>query len=122
MPFVLMSRYLAPGEADSVVCDEARGAYLATMHLVEHGLRRLAYVSGSTVVFSSEQRIKGFLDACADAGIPEEDRRVWVLSDRPASPRRRGEAWRRRIRDSPRSATGRGASPTGSARSRGPRR
>ena len=87
MPFVLMARCLAPGEADSVVCDEARGAYLATMHLVEHGLKRLAYLSGSTVVFSSEQRIKGFLDACADAGIPEEDRRVWVLSDRPASPR-----------------------------------
>ncbi|MBR2700308.1 MAG: LacI family DNA-binding transcriptional regulator [Clostridia bacterium] len=87
MPFVLMARCLAPGEADSVVCDEARGAYLATMHLVEHGLKRLAYLSGSTVVFSSEQRIKGFLDACADAGIPEADRRVWVLNDQPATNR-----------------------------------
>ena len=87
MPFVLMARCLAPGEADSVVCDEARGAYLATMHLVEHGSRRLAYVSGSTVVYSSEQRIRGFLEACADAGIPERDRRVCVMHDQPATHR-----------------------------------
>lgn len=86
MPFVLMSRYLEPGEADSVVCDEEQGAYLATMHLVEHGLRRLAYVSGSTIVFSSEQRIHGFLRACDDAGIPEADRRVYVMSDKPDAP------------------------------------
>ena len=87
MPFVLMSRYLEPDSADSVVCDEAYGAYLATLHLVEHGLRRLAYVSGSTVVFSSEQRIQGFLRACDEAGIPEGDRRVCVMSDLPAAPR-----------------------------------
>lgn len=87
MPFVLMARCLTPGEADSVVCDEARGAYLATMHLVEHGSRRLAYVSGSTVVYSSEQRIRGFLEACADAGIPERDRQVCVMHDQPATHR-----------------------------------
>ena len=86
MPFVLMSRYLTEGEADSVVCDEAQGAYLATRHLIEHGLRRLAYVSGSTVVFSSEQRIRGFQRACDEAGIPEGDRRVCVMSGLPAAP------------------------------------
>ena len=86
-PFVLMARHLDPCEADSVVCDEAQGAYLATLHLVEHGLRRLAYVSGSTVVFSSAQRIQGFERACDEAGIPESDRRICVLSNRPAAPR-----------------------------------
>ena len=74
MPFVLMSRYLSEGEADSVVCDEAQGAYLATRHLIEAGRRKLAYVSSSTVVFSSERRVEGFNRACDEFGIPESDR------------------------------------------------
>lgn len=80
MPFVLMSRYLAGGEADSVVCDEAEGAYLATRHLIEAGRRRLAYVASGNVVFSSERRLGGFLRACDEAGIPEPDREIYVAA------------------------------------------
>lgn len=78
MPFVLMSRCLAGDEADSVVCDEAEGAYLATRHLIEAGRRRLAYVASGNVVFSSERRLSGFLQACDEAGIPESDREIYV--------------------------------------------
>lgn len=80
MPFVLMSRYLNEGEADSVVCDEVEGAYLATRHLIEAGRRRLAYISSSIVVFSSERRLLGFFRACDEAGIPSADRDVYVAS------------------------------------------
>ncbi|MBQ8109252.1 MAG: LacI family DNA-binding transcriptional regulator [Clostridia bacterium] len=80
MPFVLMSRYLNEGEADSVVCDEAQGAYLATRHLIEAGRRKLAYISSSTVVFSSQRRMAGFHRACDEAGIPASDRCVYVAS------------------------------------------
>lgn len=80
MPFVLMSRYLAGGEADSVVCDEAEGAFLATRHLIEAGRRRLAYVASGNVVFSSERRLGGFLRACDEAGIPESDREAYVAA------------------------------------------
>ena len=81
MPFVLMSRYLAEGEADSVVCDEAQGAYLATRHLIEAGRRRLAYVSSSTVVFSSNQRMAGFARTCDEAGLSGADRAMCVFRD-----------------------------------------
>ncbi len=80
MPFVLMSRYLNEGEADSVVCDEAEGARLATRHLIEAGRRRLAYISSGTVVFSSARRLDGFQRACDEAGIPASQRRVVVSS------------------------------------------
>ncbi|MDO4866734.1 MAG: LacI family DNA-binding transcriptional regulator [Clostridia bacterium] len=80
-PFVLMSRYLTEGEADSVVCDEVGGAYLATRHLIERGCRKLAYISSTTVVFSSEQRIKGFTRACDDSGITPENRSIIISSD-----------------------------------------
>ena len=87
MPFVLMSRYLERDQADCVICDEEQGAYLATRHLLEHGLRRLAYVSGSTVIFSSEQRIRGFLRACDEADLPPANRRICVMSGHPAAKR-----------------------------------
>ena len=77
MPFVLMSRFLNEGEADSVVCDEVRGAYLATRHLIDAGRRKLAYISSGDVLYSGECRLQGFIQACEDAGIPESDRRVF---------------------------------------------
>lgn len=80
-PFVLMFRMLEKDQADSVVCDEEGGAYLATRHLIEHGWQRLAYLSGDTIIYSSEYRICGFLRACREAGIPETDRRICVLSE-----------------------------------------
>ena len=94
VPFVLMSRYLEAGVADSVVCDEAQGAYLATRHLIEANRRKLAYVSNGSVVFSTDRRIEGFRRACDEAGIPAEDRRV-CLSSREVlnlrAPQARGE-------------------------------
>lgn len=81
MPFVLMSRCLMEGEADCVVCDEEQGAYLATRHLIEGGHKKLAYISSTTVVWSSEQRIGGFLRACDDFGITGENRTIRVSSE-----------------------------------------
>ena len=88
-PFVLMSRYLTEGEADSVVCDEIYGAYLATRHLIDSGCRKPAYISSTTVLFSSQQRIEGFIRACDDCGISPENRsiiisNVSILNRRPA--------------------------------------
>ncbi len=80
IPFVLMSRYLEKDQADCVLCDEKNGAALATKHLISKGRRRLAYVSASSEVpFSSAQRIGGFIAACEEAGIPEEDRRLCIV-------------------------------------------
>lgn len=70
VPFVLMARYPEGIEADCVVCDEAEGAYLATRHLLEAGCKSLAYLSSFDVMFSSSQRCKGFLRACAEANAP----------------------------------------------------
>ena len=88
-PFVLMARYLTEGEADSVVCDEVHGAYIATCHLIDSGCRKLAYISSTTVVFSSERRIEGFNRACDDRGIASENRAIIIsnasiLNRRPA--------------------------------------
>ncbi|MEG1776510.1 MAG: LacI family DNA-binding transcriptional regulator [Clostridia bacterium] len=77
VPFVLMSRYLERGREDCVVCDEEQGAYLAAQHLLRAGHRKLAYLYTYDVVFSGEQRQRGFLRALDEAGIPACDRFIY---------------------------------------------
>lgn len=77
IPYVLMARYLEEGRDDCVVCNEEHGAYLATKHLLEAG-RKPAYLSSYNVVYSSQQRLAGFMRACQEAGMPKEECRSAV--------------------------------------------
>lgn len=81
VPFVLMSRALDEGIADSVTSDEVQGARLAVGHLIQNGRHRLAYLSRQRIVYSYEKRLEGFRLACDEAGIPEADRFCFVHSD-----------------------------------------
>ena len=81
VPFVLMSRALGEGIADSVTCDEAEGARLAVGHLIQGGRRRLAYLSNQRIVYSYEKRLEGFNRACDEAGVPPEDRHTYIHFD-----------------------------------------
>ena len=81
VPCVLMSRSLSSGAHDCVMCNEEEGGYLATKHLIDAGRRRLAFLCGVNIVHSTEYRLKGFLRACEEAGIPEKDRRVEISND-----------------------------------------
>lgn len=77
-PYVLMSRSLNGEMDDCVMCDEDEGGYLAARHLIEAGRRNLAYLCGGEIVYSSEHRLKGFLRACDEFGIPEENRHISI--------------------------------------------
>ena len=83
IPFVLMSRPLGDGIADSVTSDDARGAFLATAHLIEHGCRTPGYLAHQRIVYSYEKRLEGFERACDEARIPEE-RRFHYYGDTPS--------------------------------------
>lgn len=73
IPFVLVSRHMKNPDYDTVICDEEQGGYLAGNHLIRAGHRKLAFFYIFEVLFSSEQRINGFLRATREAGIPDED-------------------------------------------------
>lgn len=81
IPFVLMSRALGEGIADSVTSDESQGGYLAVSHLIQQGRRNLAYLSNQRIVYSYEKRLEGFNRACDEAGIPLEDRHTYIHFD-----------------------------------------
>lgn len=73
IPFVLVSRHMKNPDYDYVICDEEEGGYLAGTHLIKAGHRKLAFFYIFDVVFSSEQRMNGFLRATREAGVPDDD-------------------------------------------------
>ncbi len=56
-----------------VTSDNTSGAALAARHLIDLGHRRIAYVRGAESFTADGPRITGFRNACAAAGLPDED-------------------------------------------------
>jgi DNA-binding LacI/PurR family transcriptional regulator len=58
-----------PSVIDHVTVDSFESARLATAHLIEHGHRRLAFVTPSGRTMSRIEKINGFLAAAKSAGL-----------------------------------------------------
>ncbi|RKP58967.1 LacI family DNA-binding transcriptional regulator [Pararobbsia silviterrae] len=74
VPVVMLGRPLDP--SPRLVClgvDNRQGAYDVVTHLIELGHRRIAHISGHALQPDSEQRLIGYREALADAGIPYDD-------------------------------------------------
>jgi LacI family transcriptional regulator len=70
VPLVLFDRAIDTLGVPSVVVDDYTGAYKAVQHLREQGCQRIAHISGPNHVAIFSQRLKGYTDALADAGLP----------------------------------------------------
>ncbi len=68
LPFVIIGHHPNPG-INSVDIDHRQAAYLATRHLVEHGYRRVATISGPRAQIAGQDRLKGFTQALSEAGL-----------------------------------------------------
>lgn len=68
IPMVAVDRRL-PVDTDSVFVDNRLGAYEATRHLIEAGARRIACVTGPKTAMTAQDRLAGYRDALAEAGI-----------------------------------------------------
>src|SRR5690606_34116670 len=53
-----------------VGCDQVKGAYLATRHLIEMGHRSIGMINGHSFAPVSHERFTGFQHALQEAGIP----------------------------------------------------
>ncbi len=76
MPVVFVDR--PPGEvlADTVLVDNVAGAADAVVHLAVHGHREIAFLGDAPTIFTAAERLAGFREGCATAGIPFDERRV----------------------------------------------
>jgi LacI family transcriptional regulator len=73
VPTVLLNCHEICHERDpahaAVVPAEQQGGYTATMHLVAHGHRRIGFINGEGWIEAAGDRLKGYRNALADAGI-----------------------------------------------------
>lgn len=68
-PLVLLDRDVKGLQASAVITNHALGVKAATKHLIDAGHRDIAFISGAANVYTTRNRLKGFSDAFADAGI-----------------------------------------------------
>jgi LacI family transcriptional regulator len=69
IPIVAVDRLDADATLPSVGSDSYQGARLAMRHLIELGHRRIGFLAGEASRFSARERLRGYLDAMAEAGL-----------------------------------------------------
>jgi LacI family transcriptional regulator len=70
IPLILFDRANDELGVPSVVINDYQGAYNATKHLVEQGCIRIAHIGGQQHVAIFKQRLRGYIDALRDNGLP----------------------------------------------------
>lgn len=62
--------------ADTVLVDNADGVAQAVRHLARQGHRRVAYFGDARHIFTAAERLRGFREGCAEAGLRFDERLV----------------------------------------------
>lgn len=71
IPIVLVDSYLENHEYKEVKLDEVYGGYLATKYLIQHGHKKIAFMSGMIKDGGvSEKRYQGYIKAIQENNIP----------------------------------------------------
>ncbi|HEX2131049.1 MAG TPA: LacI family DNA-binding transcriptional regulator [Actinophytocola sp.] len=84
-PVVFVDR--PPGEvvADTVLVDNVTGAADAVAHLARHGHRRIAFLGDAPGIFTAGERLRGFREGCARAGVEFDERLVAMGPEQKAA-------------------------------------
>lgn len=69
MPIVFVDRIVSEIETHKVIADNYKGAYDATLHLIENGYRRIAAISNPEILSITKERLAGYKTALSDNGI-----------------------------------------------------
>ncbi len=69
VPLVLVDNSVSGAPIDVVVCDDQAAAYQMADHILGHGYRRIAILSGPDAWFTSRERCAGFAAALCMAGL-----------------------------------------------------
>jgi DNA-binding LacI/PurR family transcriptional regulator len=74
VPVVLVNDHSSQGRqyTFSISVDNSHGGRLATQHLISRGHRRIAHIAGPEGHSSSADRLAGYLQALAEARLPED--------------------------------------------------
>jgi DNA-binding LacI/PurR family transcriptional regulator len=73
MPIVFFDRIVDEIETHKVTVDSFKGAYEATIHLINNGYRRIAAVANSAYLSITKDRLGGYKAAMAEHGLPVDE-------------------------------------------------
>ena len=76
VPLVLLNCYTSDNRFSAVVPDEVTGGRLATVSLLRKGHRRIGTIVGESFMEAAQDRLAGYREALAEAGIAYDDRLV----------------------------------------------
>jgi LacI family transcriptional regulator, galactose operon repressor len=57
-------------DADVILSDNRDGAASGVRHLIDHGHRRIAFLSDQSTIWTAQDRYRGYTDAMTEAGLP----------------------------------------------------
>lgn len=83
VPTVAVDRRVHDFPGDTILLDNVRAGRMAVQHLLELGHRDIVCLAGPSGVSTTEDRLRGALDAMDEAGIPHDDRRMLRTDLRP---------------------------------------
>jgi DNA-binding LacI/PurR family transcriptional regulator len=89
IPLVLVDNHVLGRELHCVLVDNLGAGYIATRHLVDLGHRRIAMLTGPRRYRNLVDRLDGYLDALAEAGLPADP---CLMPPPPTHEERKGEA------------------------------
>lgn len=75
-PVVFIDRPAGDVVADTVLVDNLGGTAAAVAHLAAHGHRRIAFLGDNPDIFTAAERLRGYREGCATAGLPYDERLV----------------------------------------------
>ncbi|MES2418822.1 MAG: LacI family DNA-binding transcriptional regulator [Bacteroidota bacterium] len=70
LPVVLFDRLSDGMETPKVAADHFKGAYEATLHLINNGFKAIAHINSNTKLNMATERFDGYKKAIEDAGLP----------------------------------------------------
>lgn len=75
-PMVVVGHHMTSAKVPSLAFDQYQGARLAMQHLLAHGHRRIAFISGPAARGDADDRMRAYTDMLAQAGIPFDSQLV----------------------------------------------
>ena len=72
-PIVLVDEQIPGSELPAAVSDNRRGAREIARHVLDHGHRRLAIIGGPSQLWTAQQRLAGYREAIAAAGLDPDE-------------------------------------------------
>ncbi len=77
MPITLIDRPMARSKMASVSLDNRTGARAATVHLLDHGHRNIAFITGPKGTYDADERLAAFRETMQERNCPVDRQLIW---------------------------------------------